>query len=224
MQYSSYALTNTVMRQVYLKMTLGMLVTAFVALWASSSYAYLSFMAQHSMTMWLLFLVEIGIVFFVTARITRMQSATAALLFYVFSALNGLTLAPIFIVYTMTSIVKTFFITAATFGAMSIYGYFTTSNLMAWGKYFMYALFGLIIAIVVNLFMHSTQLEWIISIIGVLLFVGLTAWDTQQVKTMSQMASPDMAGRLSTLGALTLYLDFINLFLFLLRFFGGSRD
>lgn len=221
---SSYALTNTVLRQVYLKMTLGMLVTAFVSLWASSSTAFLHFIGLHPATMWLLFLAEIGIVFFVTARITKMQSSTAALLFYVFSALNGLALSPIFIIYTMTSIVKTFFITAGTFGAMSIYGYFTTSDLSTWGKYLTYALFGLVIAIVVNLFLHSSQLEWIISIIGVLLFVGLTAWDTQQVKRMSEYATPDMAGRLSTLGALTLYLDFINLFLFLLRFFGASRD
>ena len=163
------------------------------------------------------------IVFSLSARISKMSSATATLLFYVFAALNGLALAPIFIVYTATSIAKTFFICAGTFGAMSVYGYFTTQDLTKWGNFLFYALIGLIIASVVNIFTHSDTLGWIISCAGVLIFVGLTAWDTQKIKQMAQYAPSSMAGHLATIGALSLYLDFINLFLYLLRFMGRSR-
>ncbi len=130
----------------------------------------------------------------------------------------------IFYAYSLSAITKTFFITAGTFGAMSVYGYFTSRDLSRIGSFLTMALFGLIIAIVVNFFVRSSALDWIISIVGVLIFVGLTAWDTQQVKTMAEVTPSDQAGRLSTIGALTLYLDFINLFLFLLRIFGGNRD
>ncbi len=130
----------------------------------------------------------------------------------------------IFYAYSLSAITKTFFITAGTFGAMSVYGYFTSRDLSRIGSFLTMALFGLIIAIVVNFFVRSSALDWIISIVGVFIFVGLTAWDTQQVKTMAEVTPSDQAGRLSTIGALTLYLDFINLFLFLLRIFGGNRD
>lgn len=130
----------------------------------------------------------------------------------------------IFYAYSLSAITKTFFITAGTFGAMSVYGYFTSRDLSRIGSFLTMALFGLVIAIVVNFFVRSSALDWIISIVGVFIFVGLTAWDTQQVKTMAEVTPSDQAGRLSTIGALTLYLDFINLFLFLLRIFGGNRD
>ncbi len=146
------------------------------------------------------------------------------MLFYLFAVVNGLMLFPIFMVYTHTSIAKTFFITAGTFGAMSIFGYTTSQDLTKWGSFLIMALIGLIVVSVVNIFAHSTTLEWIISGAGVLIFIGLTAWDTQQVKRMAAMAPAESTGRLATIGALSLYLDFINLFLYLLRFFGSSRD
>ncbi len=214
---------SSIMRSVYLKMTLGLLVTAFVSLWGATG-SFLYFFATHSWLMWVLIAAELGIVFYVNAKIQTMSATTATLLFYLFSAINGLMLSPIFVVYTGASIAKTFFITAGTFGAMSAYGYFTNQDLSKMGSILFMALIGLIIASVVNIFMHSDTLGWIISFAGVIIFVGLTAWDTQQIKTIAQQTPATMASRVATIGALSLYLDFINLFLYLLRFFGSSRD
>lgn len=216
--------TTSVMRQVYFKMFLGLLVTAFISLFCAGSQSYMTFMMTHTWFYWGLFIAEILLVIVISSRITKMASATATLLFYLFAAVNGLALAPIFIIYTATSIAKTFFICAGTFGAMSVYGYFTTQDLTKWGNFLFYALIGLIIASVVNIFTKSSQLDWIISIAGVLIFVGLTAWDTQKIKQMAQYTPGEYAGHLATIGALSLYLDFINLFLYLLRFFGSQRD
>lgn len=130
----------------------------------------------------------------------------------------------IFLVYTGDSIFKTFLITAGVFGAMSVYGYTTARDLTQFGTFLRMALFGLIICLVINIFWANNTLEWIISIAGVLIFIGLTAWDTQKIKQMAQMMPSSGYGHLATLGALSLYLDFINLFLYLLRFFGNSRD
>ena len=197
---------SRIMRSVYVKMTLGLLVTALTSLWCYSTPAVISFFATHSAVMWVLMLLEIGLVLGISAGINRLM------------------LFPIFMVYTHTSIAKTFFITAGTFGAMSIFGYTTSQDLTKWGSFLIMALIGLIVVSVVNIFAHSTTLEWIISGAGVLIFIGLTAWDTQQVKRMAAMAPAESTGRLATIGALSLYLDFINLFLYLLRFFGSSRD
>lgn len=133
-------------------------------------------------------------------------------------------LAVVFIIYELPSIAYTFFITAGVFGAMSIYGLITKNDMTKFGNYCIMALFGLIIASLVNIFMHSESLDWIISLVGVALFIGLTAWDTQKIKEASYNADPSQVGKLATIGALSLYLDFINLFLYLLRFFGKSRD
>lgn len=138
--------------------------------------------------------------------------------------INGLALFPIFLVYTHVSIAKTFFITAGTFGAMSIYGFFTTKDLTRWGSFLIMALIGLIICAVINMFWANSTFDWIISGLGVLIFVGLTAWDTQKIKQWVATSPFEATGKLATLGALSLYLDFINLFLYLLRFFGNSRD
>lgn len=218
------ATTSSVMKRVYLKMTLGLLVTAFISMFCAGSHGYMSFMATNSWFYWALFIAELVLVFTISGGINKLSSGVASLLFYAFAVVNGLALAPIFIVYTMTSIAKTFFICAGTFGAMSIYGYFTTQDLTKWGNYLFYALLGLIIASVVNIFTKSSTLDWIISIAGVLIFVGLTAWDTQKIKTMVQYTPTDRISHLATIGALSLYLDFINLFLYLLRFFGNQRD
>jgi len=215
---------SAVMKRVYVKMFLGLLVTALVALWCASTPSVITFYASHSWVMWVLCAIELGFVFAITGAVRKMNSSTATLLFYIFAVINALMLFPIFLVYTGTSIAKTFFITAGTFGAMSIYGFFTTQDLTKWGSFLFMALIGLIICSVINMFWANSTFDWIISILGVLIFVGLTAWDTQQIKTMATMAPSEAVNVLSTQGALMLYLDFINLFLYLLRFFGNQRD
>ncbi len=212
-----------VMKRVYLKMTLALVVTAFVSLYAASSAAFLQFLFGNRWMIWVLFGAQIAIVLGVSGAINKISSATATLLFYLFAILMGLSITPIFLVYTGASIAKTFFITAGVFGAMSVYGYFTSKDLSRWGSILIMALFGLIIVSVVNIFLKSTAMEWLISAGGVLIFIGLTAWDTQQIKQMALQAPMESVGKLATVGALSLYLDFINLFLYLLRFF-GNRD
>jgi hypothetical protein len=212
------------MRRVYLKMFLALIVTAATALLTVNSPALLSLIYSSKAAVWILLLAEVGIVIALSARLYKMKSSTATLLFYLFAIVNGLTLSSIFFIYSPDAIVKTFFITAATFGAMSIYGYCTNSDLTKVGSFLFMALIGLIICSVVNIFLHSTQLDWIISIVGVLIFLGLTAWDTQKIKQISAQAPDEAISKVATIGALSLYLDFINLFLYLLRIFGSSRD
>lgn len=223
-QAASPARVSSVMKRVYGKMTLGLLVTAITALLAASSMAYQNFLAANHWFQWVLVIAEFGIVIGISSGLNRLASATASLLFYLFAVVNGLMLCALLYVYSPTAIAKTFFITAGMFGAMSIYGYCTNRDLSRWGSLLFMALIGLIIASLANLFFHSSGLSTIISFAGVLIFVGLTAWDTQQIKTMASMMPEASAGRLATLGALSLYLDFINLFLYLLRIFGGNRD
>lgn len=219
---------SKVMKRVYLKMFLALLVSGLVA-WFTQSFALnnpgvMQTLYGSRSSMFILLLVEVGIVLFMTMRLNKISSATATVLFYVFSIINGITLSVIFLVYSPDSIVKTFMITSATFGAMSVYGYMTNKDLTRFGSFLFMALIGLIICSLVNLFMHSDSLGWIISCAGVLIFLGLTAWDTQKIKQMAMVAPSDSVGKLATIGALSLYLDFINLFLYLLRFFGNSRD
>lgn len=217
--------TNSVMKKVYVRMFIGMLISAFCALGVASSASAIQFFFQNQIVFWGLFIGMLVMAFVIPARLTRMSTSTCLLLFCIFSAAMGVWLAPVFIVYRIGTIVTTFFITAGTFGAMSIYGYFTKRDLSKIGTYLIMALWGLIIAIVVNIFLKSSGLEWVISIVGVLLFTGLTAWDTQTVKRLAAAnIEPQMADKLATMGALNLYLDFINLFLFILRFVGGGRD
>jgi hypothetical protein len=214
---------SAVMRGVYVRMTLGLLLSAFVALFACSQ-GFVMFWAANSWVSIVLIVAELGIVLGLGAGISRMKSSTAALLFYIFAVVNGLMLSSIFLAYSATSIVKTFFITAGTFAGMSVFGYTTKQDLSRFGSYLMMALIGVIICSLVNLFMRSSGLDWIISLVGVGIFIGLTAWDTQKIKTMAEQMPASATGHLATLGALSLYLDFINLFLYLLRFFGNNRD
>ena len=217
--------TNSVMKRVYVRMFIGLLVSAFCALGVASSPAMLSFFIGNQIVYWGMFIVMIAMAWILPARIQKMSTGAVIGCFILFSALMGASLAPIFLIYRIGSIVYTFFITAGTFGAMSVYGYFTKTDLSKMGSFLMMALFGLMIAIVVNIFWANSTMEWIISIVGVLIFVGLTAWDTQQVKRLAAAnLDPALADKLATMGAMNLYLDFINLFLFLLRIFGGSRD
>jgi len=214
---------NAVMRRVFGKMTLAMLVTALTSWLCLGSELYWNLLGQSRFGFLLLFVAEIGLVIALTARLQKMSSATASMLFYAFAIVNGLALTPIFVVYTGVSIAKTFVITAATFGAMSTFGYLTKQDLTSWGRLLFFALIGLIIASLVNIFMGSSMLEMIISGAGVLIFIGLTAWDTQKIKAMAAYTPESENSKLATIGALSLYLDFINLFLYLLRFFGRNE-
>lgn len=222
---SAITQTNTVLKKVYVRMFIGLLVSAFCALGVASSRTLLEIFVVNQWMYWGMFIAMIAMAWILPAKLTTMKTTTALGLFLLFSAMMGTSLSVIFLAYTPGTIVYTFFITAGVFGAMSVYGYFTKTDLSKMGTYLIMALFGLIIASVVNVFVASKPLMWIISYAGVLIFVGLTAWDTQQIKRMAAAnLEPSLSDKLATLGALNLYLDFINLFLFLLRIFGGSRD
>ena len=174
---------------------------------------------------WLAIIAPIGLVFAFSFGIARMQASTAQALFWVYAALMGISLSSIFMVYTATSITRVFFITAASFAGLSLYGYTTRRNLSAFGSFLVMGLWGLVIASLVNIFMQSTALNFVMSVAGVLIFSGLTAWDTQKIKEMYWVGDGgEAAAKKAVMGALTLYLDFINLFLMLLRFFGDRRD
>ena len=213
---------SAVMRSVYLKMFMALLVTTVSAFAICMIPNLTYFLATHSWLYWGLLILELVMVFSISGGVKSMSPATASVLFYLYAALNGVVFSLIFAAYSFDSIFKTFLISAGTFGAMTAYGYMTRRDLTRIGSFLYMALFGLIIMIVVNIFWHNSPLEWIVSAAGVLIFIGLTAWDTQKIKGWIQSGYPD--GRLKTIGALTLYLDFINLFLYLLRFFGSSRD
>ena len=173
---------------------------------------------------WVVMLAPLGIVFYMSFGINKMSAAKAQSVFWIFAALMGLSLSWILLVYTGVSVARVFFITSATFGAMSIYGYTTKRDLTKMGSFLMMGLIGIIIASVVNIFMKSTMMYFIISILGVLIFVGLTAYDTQKIKNMYAASDTgELMGKKAVMGALTLYLDFINLFLMLLRLFGQRR-
>jgi FtsH-binding integral membrane protein len=172
----------------------------------------------------ILFIGTLGLVFFLSFRVHKLQPATALGLFLLYAGLLGLMLSSIFLAYTGASITRTFFISAASFGALSLYGYTTKRDLSPIGSFLIMGLFGLILAMVVNIFLQSSGLDFVISAAGVLIFAGLTAWDTQKIKEMYDVNDDGtIAGRKAVMGALTLYLDFINLFLFLLRFLGDRR-
>jgi len=171
-----------------------------------------------------LLLGTLGLVFFISWRISSLNPSTAFTLFMVYAALLGLMLSSIFLVYTGVSVTRVFFISAASFGALSLYGYTTQRDLSPIGSFMMMGLIGLIIAMLVNMFLKSTGLDFVISAAGVLIFAGLTAWDTQRIKEMyDPQEDGTIVGRKAVMGALSLYLDFINLFLFLLRFLGDRR-
>lgn len=174
---------------------------------------------------WVVMLAPLALVFFLSFRIDKMSVSAAQGTFWAYAALLGVSLSSILLVYTAASITQTFFVTAASFGALSLYGYTTKRDLTGMGSFLVMGLFGIILASIVNIFLKSSGLEFAISIIGVLVFAGLTAWDTQKIKEMYFDADDEVTyGRKAVMGALTLYLDFINLFLFMLRFLGNNRN
>lgn len=217
-----------VMRNVYMRMFLALLVTSATAFFCASSEAILQLVFSGRFPFFVLLLVEVGLVIYLTSRINKMSITTANVIFYLYSIINGVVFSCILLAYTMSSIVSTFVITAGVFGAMSLYGYFTGNDLSKLGSFLFMALIGLILCSIVNIFMQSSQFEWIISFAGVAIFIGLTAWDTQKIKRMVETSyaygSSVEVSKIATMGALSLYLDFVNLFLYLLRFFGNSRN
>lgn len=174
---------------------------------------------------WVVIFAPLALVFYLSFRVHKMSVAAAQTTFWIYAALMGVSLSSLMLVYTGESIVQTFFVTAASFGALSLYGYTTKRDLSAMGSFMVMGLFGLIIASLVNIFLQSSGLQWAISVLGVIIFAGLTAWDTQKIKEMYfESDSVEVAGRKAIMGALTLYLDFVNLFIFMLRFLGNSRN
>ena len=210
------------MRKVYVWMTLALVITGATAYGVATSPGLMMTIATNQLLFWGLIIAEFGLVIAISAAINKLSLTTATLLFILYSVINGATLSFIFAVYTMSSIASVFFITAGTFAVMAVVGYTTKKDLTSMGKILLMALIGIIIATVVNIFLKSTGLEMIVSYLGVLIFVGLTAYDSQKIKLMLQTA-PDAgegAQKLALLGALSLYLDFVNLFIYLLRIFG----
>jgi Integral membrane protein, interacts with FtsH len=213
------------MRKVYTWMALALVITGVCAYGVAASPTLIMAIFSSKMTFYGLLIAELALVIFISARIDRLSLSTATLLFTVYAALNGVTLSAIFLLYDITTIGQVFFITAGTFGAMAFFGYTTKKDLSVIGHTLYMALIGLILATVVNLFMRNAMLDYILSYIGVGVFVGLTAWDSQKIKRiLSEMPDAgEEAQKFALLGALTLYLDFINLFLYLLRIFSKRR-
>ena len=214
-------------RQVYLWMAMALAITGMMALLVAGSPTMLSLIFSSKLTFFALIIAEIALVWYLSARIERLSFTTATLMFIVYSLLNGAMLSSIFILYTATSIASTFFVTAGTFGVMCVYGYLTKRDLTSIGNICLMAVIGLIIVGLVNLFLQSSVMSLIISGIGVLVFVGLTAYDSQKIKQLllqEGMEVNDSTKKIALLGSLTLYLDFINLFLYLLRFLGDRRN
>lgn len=221
-QWDVSAAFPVLMRKVYVWMTLALVITGFTAYGVANSPGILQAIYSNSIIMWGLIIAEFALVIGVSAAINRLSLTTATIMFILYSVINGALLSSIFVIYTASSIATVFFITAGTFGAMALIGYTTKTDLSSMGKILFMALIGLVIATLVNLFIKSSGFTLILSYVGVLIFVGLTAYDSQKIKQMLLQA-PDAgegAQKIALLGALTLYLDFINLFLYLLRIFG----
>lgn len=218
--YLDDSLVSSALRRTFVWMALGLAITALASIFAVNSNLVYSIVEGGYL--WLLLIAEVALVIFLSARVMKMSMPMATGSFVLYSVLSGISLSPIFLVYTGESIATTFLVTAGTFGAMAVYGYTTKRDLSAMGSYLIMALIGVIIASVVNIFLGSSLLMWIVSFLGVAIFTGLTAYDVQKVKGMliQTVGDEELSKRVSLLGALTLYLDFINLFLYLLRFFG----
>ena len=211
------------MLRVYNYMGSGLLLSGIVAYGVANSPALMQ-VIYGTPLMWVVMLAPLGLVMFLSARIEKMSTGAAQATFWIFAALMGASLASIFVVYTQTSIVRVFMITSVTFGAMSLYGYTTKKDLSAWGSFLMMGLIGIIVASIVNMFIESSMMQWVISVIGVLVFTGLTAYDTQKIKEMYSHADGEATmSKKAIMGALRLYLDFINLFLMLLHLFGNRN-
>lgn len=224
--YASKAAQSTLLRSVYVWMTLALVITGFVSMYVAQSYQLISLIFGNKLALWGMLIAELAVVFYLSARINSISFTKATVMFIIYSILNGATLASIFLVYTMSSIASTFFVAAGTFGVMALYGYVTKSDLTRIGNICLMALIGLIIATLVSMFWQNSMLQMIITYVGVILFVGLTAYDSQKIKrllTADGIEVTEETQKIALLGALTLYLDFINLFLYLLRLLGDRK-
>jgi len=206
----------------YRWMTLGLATTGVVALLVAHSEAAVDLLIGNRILFYVLLFAQLGLVFALSSMATRVTTGVAALMFFAYAALTGVTFSTLFLIYTASSIAGTFFVTAGAFAGLSAFGTITKRDLSAAGRFATFAVIGLFLAMLLNMFLRSSGLEWVITIAGVLLFAGLTAYDTQRLKELFQRG--DTAANLPIVGALTLYLDFINMFLFLLRLFGRRRD
>lgn len=218
-------MSSILMRKVYLWMTLALVITGVTAYGVATSPGLVTAIIGNQILFWGLIIAEFALVWAISGAINRLSLTTATLLFILYSVINGATLSILLLVYTASSIANVFFITAGTFGVMSLIGYTTKTDLSSMGKILFMALIGLIIATVVNIFIGSSMMDMIISYVGVLIFVGLTAYDTQKIKNMLSEATDtgETMQKIALLGALTLYLDFINLFIYLLRILGDRK-
>jgi len=205
----------------YRWMTLGLATTGVVALLVAHSPAALELLLGNRILFYVLLFGQLGLVVALSSLATRVSTVAAAAMFFAYAALTGVTFSTLFLVYTATSIAATFFVTAGAFAGLSVFGTITRRDLSAVGRFGFFALIGLVLASIVNIFLHSSGLDWLITVVGVVLFAGLTAYDTQRLKNL--FASGQVHANLPLVGALTLYLDFINMFLFLLRIFGDRR-
>ena len=236
-QYENYApysegvntleITNTLFRKVYQYMALGLILTSFFAWFSVSNESMIRLLFSSQVPMIVLCVAELALVFGLSLGINKISAGTALMLFVIYSILNGLTCSVLLLVYTSESVYKAFLSTAGMFGAMSLYGLYTQRDLTSMGSFLRMGLFGLIIAMVINIFVGSSTAEFYISIFGVIIFMGLTAFDTAKIKQLSlglNGADDEAMGKIAVIGALELYLDFINLFIYLLRIFGRRRD
>ncbi len=217
---------TTLMRKVYVWMTLALVLTGLTAYYVASSPSMMLALFSNQILFYGLMIGEIGLVIWLTARLHKMSFAAAACLFSLYSIINGVTMSFLFLAYTMSSIATTFFVTAGTFAVMAFFGTVTKTDLTKMGKILMMGLIGIIIASVVNIFLGNSMMELVISVIGVVIFTGLTAYDAQKIKAMMMQYGSEvneMTSKLAVIGALSLYLDFINLFLYLLRFLGDRK-
>lgn len=224
--YTVRSSVSAILKNVYLWMTMALLISGFTAMLVAGNPVLVEKIFAGRGTLFLLFLAQFGLIWLISSRIGTMSFTTATLLFIAYSLLTGVTLSSIFVLFTVGSIASVFFITAGTFASVSIYGFITKKDLSTWRSYLLMGLIGLIIASIVNWFLASELMYWIISYVGVIIFVGLTAYDTQKIKQLAGACyaeNEETQNKVALLGAITLYLDFINLFLYILRIFGKRK-
>lgn len=222
---SRYAV-SAILKNAYLWMTMALLISGFTAMLVAGNAELVHSIFAVRGTLIVLLLMQLGLIWVISSRISRMSFVTATLLFLLYSVLTGVTLSSIFLVFTAESLSTVFFITSGTFAAVSVYGFVTKKDLSSWGSYLLMGVIGLIIASIVNWFLKSELMYWIVSYVGVAIFVGLTAYDTQKIKQLANacyMEDDETQNKVALMGAITLYLDFINLFLYILRIFGKRK-
>ena len=236
-QYENYApyiagtdsleAVNTLFRKVYQYMAVGLILTSLTAWLTASNPSMTRIFLGSAVPLIIVAVAEIGLVIYLSAAISRLSASTALMLFCVYSVLNGITCSSVLLVYTNDSVYSAFLSTAGMFGAMSLYGLYTKRDLTGLGSFLRMGLFGLIIAMLINIFVGSTMAETVISVMGIIIFMGLTAYDTAKIKELAEgagMSGDEAVGKIAVIGALALYLDFINLFLYLIRLFGKRRN